>query len=256
MPALLLVVLGAAVGQVVAAEQEIRVIELRHRSADDLIPVVRPLLGIDGAVAGDGYRLIVRDERATVDAIEKVVRELDVAKRNLRVTVRQTSGEDVRRPGAGVAQEDGGRIVRRYATGQSETEQYLQVLDGETAYVEVGRSIPELSLFVELAGPHLELAQGVHYREVVTGFVVSPRLLGDEVELAISPRLSFLTDHGPRIVEFHELHTHVRLRLGEWVDLGGTMSGADAVSRTILRVWRTGSSASRTILLRVDATEP
>jgi type II secretory pathway component GspD/PulD (secretin) len=254
--ALVLAVLAAGSGLVLAADLQIRVIELKHRSADDLIPVVRPLLGIDGAVSGDGQRLIVRDESATLDDIERVVRAIDVPRRNLRITVRQTTAEDVRRGGAGPSQEGGARIVRRYSTGQGAFEQHLQVLDGETAYIEIGKSIPDTTLFVELAGPHLQLAQGVVYREVTTGFAVSPRLHGEEVELAISPRLSFVTDRGMQIVEFHEMASRVRVRLGEWVDIGGTMNGADVVSQNILRTWRTGSNASRTVLLRVDPTEP
>lgn len=59
-----------------------------------------------------------------------------------------------------------------------------------------------------------------------------PRYIGDEVELEVTPKISRLNQAGA--IEFEQLSTIVRVRPGQWFDLGGTLQARDAVSRAIL----------------------
>jgi hypothetical protein len=59
---------------------------------------------------------------------------------------------------------------------------------------------------------------------------VRPRPIGDEVELEITPRVASLSGG---VIAFEALATTVRVRPGQWVDLGGTMQSRDDVSRQI-----------------------
>ena len=54
---LLSLVLHAAVA---AAQGSLEVLPLRHRSAEQVIPVLRPLVEAGGVLSGQGYRLFVR----------------------------------------------------------------------------------------------------------------------------------------------------------------------------------------------------
>ena len=78
-----------------AAEPELRVIPLRHRLADEVVPVVRPLLAPGESVSGMDSRLIVRAAPRTFAQIERVLAEIDTPRRNLRISVRH-AGESER----------------------------------------------------------------------------------------------------------------------------------------------------------------
>lgn len=283
--ALAILVLLSAAPLIATAESELKLIQLKHRTAEDIVPILQPLLGRDGAVTGQGYQLIVRAPAPRLREIERVVQELDAPRRNLRITVQYAGAQADSGGGQGLAGEsrvgDHGRIVvgerkpkdsgglsvgrrdgdsslryqveRRSSTHREDTTQFVQVLDGQRAFIQVGQALPEVQTFLTIAGNYVTLTQGVQYRNVTTGFDVLPRLRGDAVLLEITPRLAFLTNQGTQIVNFQELNTTVQTRLGEWVQLGASVRAGDEVSRRILRTWRTGASEERTIRLKVEA---
>lgn len=80
-----------------AAEPELRVIALKHRLADEVLPVVRPLLAPGESVNGMDSRLIVRASSRTFAQIEQVLAEIDTARRNLRIQVRHAGESEHRR---------------------------------------------------------------------------------------------------------------------------------------------------------------
>lgn len=65
----------AAAPQAHAAEFELRVIPLKHRLADDVIPVVHSLLAPGESVSGLDSRLIVRAAPRTFTQIERLLTE-------------------------------------------------------------------------------------------------------------------------------------------------------------------------------------
>lgn len=262
---------------------ELRVFPLRHRLAAELIPALEPLLGPDETVTGMDSRLIVRAAPTTLVQLERVIAQLDVARRNLRITVRhdatgQTleqaqglSGEMRRdgsrviisgdRPagGAGISfgregPDDHGRIhgERRLRTAREGLEQSLMVMDGGQGWVRIGESIPVVQPFLALVGDRLRVAFGVEFYDVTTGFSVTPRLQGETVQLTIAPRLSFRSSQGTQVVEARELGTTVSVRRGEWLDLGGAVESANDLNRQIFATRRSTRDTSARVLVRVD----
>ena len=97
----------------VLAADEIHVIALKHRTAQELIPVIRPLLGPTDAVSAIDYRLLVRTSPKRLAEVERVVQQLDIARRNLTLTVRQGSQAENRGTSQGLSGEvDVGRDAR------------------------------------------------------------------------------------------------------------------------------------------------
>ncbi len=279
LPALLCLLLPLAAP---AAEPELRVLPLKHRLADEVIPVIRPLLLPGESVSGLDSRLIVRASPRSLAQIEQLLGEIDIARRNLRITVshggeQETVHQDTGVSGdvrsgntrimiSGAANDNGGLTVRRSgAHGSIETHterristardthsQSLRVLDGGRAFLRVGQSMPEVQPFLALAGNRLVVAAGIQYRDVTTGFEVEPHLQGEQVRLAVTPRLAFLSSHGLQTVNFQELGTVVTVRLGEWVDLGGMVESANQVNRQILSTRHNRGSGDSRFLVRVD----
>jgi len=168
-----------------AAEPELRVIPLKHRLADEVIPVVRPLLAPGDSVSGMDSRLIVRATPRTFAQIERLLAEIDTPRRNLRISVRH-AGEservhdsqgvsgDVRRGNTRIVVTNGnhstggvsvGRtgpdgniqlhIERRITTTRDTSSQNLTVLDGGRAFLRVGESLPQVQPFLVLVGNRL-----------------------------------------------------------------------------------------------------
>lgn len=267
----------------IALAGELHVIQLKHRPAQELLPVIRPLLGPDDTVSAVDYRLIVRATEARRREVERVVQQLDVAHRQLTLTVRQGSraemrdrsqnvsgevevGRDVhvtlpRRPandrGVTVEHESDdahlryeGRETRSAA--RDERSQTLRVQDGQRAYIRLGQSVPHVKRILSLAGRRVTIAQGVEYQNVVTGFEVLPRVRGERVQLDITPRLSSLADPSTGLANFQELRTIVNVRLGEWIDLGAISGAGENVRRAIVDSAVSDSAEQRSVWLRVE----
>src|ERR1051325_2081623 len=76
---------------VAVVAETLQVIELRHRPAAEVEPILRPLIQRDEVLSATGCRLILRAGEARRAEIERLVATLDVAPRQLTLTVRQTT---------------------------------------------------------------------------------------------------------------------------------------------------------------------
>ncbi len=266
-----------------AAENDIRIIQLRNRPAQEIIPLIRPLLAPGDVIKGMDYRLIVRTSAKNMREIERLLQQLDVARRNLTITVKQAVvTADTRTTHALSGEKQIGRNTRitlpekttpddsglviggnrpdslRYRAKRGTTvtrgnrTQILRVLDGQRAYIRVGQSIPHVQQILALTGHQAIIEQGVVLQNVTTGFDVLPRLRGDRVLLEITPRLSSLEDPAIGLVNFQELTTTVTAKLGEWIDLGQITNAGNTVNRAILDSASAQSNERRTILIKVE----
>jgi len=266
-----------------SAELEVRVISLKHRLPDEVIPVLRNLLDGTESINGHDTRLIVRATPRTFGEIERVLGEIDTRRRNLRISIQQAglNSSDHQELGAsgnwrqgntriilndGRSRSNSGLSVQHQGrqgrlgvqAGQHTTNsrrssaQSLMVLDGGNALLRVGESIPAVQPYLVLAGNRLIAVPGVQYYDVSTGFEVGARLIGDRIQLQIHPRMSFRSSRGTQTVDFQELRTEVSLQPGEWTDLGGTLESANEVSRGILQANRDAANRDHRLLVRVD----
>ncbi len=124
------------------------------------------------------------------------------------------------------------------------------MLDGERAFIRVGQLVPFTQEWVTITRQYIQVDRLTDWQEVVTGFAVRPRTLGNEVELEITPRIARLNNQG--FIDFEELTTVIRVPLGNWVDMGGTMQQNDEVSRKILGNQRSASQQNSSLSVKVD----
>ncbi|MHB1293255.1 MAG: secretin N-terminal domain-containing protein, partial [Sulfuricella sp.] len=202
------------------ADYALKIIPLKHRSAEELIPVIRPMLTPGENVGGLNYQLFVRASDKGLRDIESLLAELDKPRRSLKIFLQQdvtrsggstgqgVSGEgragDVRiiLPGKTAAgtgglviggmQEDSLRykITRSTGASQDNSSQFINVLEGAPAFIRVGQSLPYVQRFLVFAGNRILYGQDTQFLNVTTGFDVLSRLHGDRVELEIAPRLT------------------------------------------------------------------
>ncbi len=255
-----------------AAEQT-EVIELRARTAEEMVPLLRPLLAPGGALTGRGTQLIVRTTPENLAELRRVLAQLDRAPRQLLITVLQ--GEAAREalreaeasasigvgergrvvlgepaPGAG----DGVQLRLRSTESSREAEdaQRVRVLEGNAALIRVGQSVPVGSVSVT-RGPHgREVTKSIDYRDLDSGFVVVPRIAGERVTLEIRAQRQSASPGGGGRFETAEVQTTVSGRLGEWIELGGSRTQSSAASGAGLERSAQTASDDRRVILKVE----
>ena len=267
------------------AQQEMEVIPLRHRTVDQVLPTLRPLLEPGAALSGMNDQLILRASRKNREEIKRALEALDRPARSLVIHVAQNReatlaqqggaiygsvGNDnvriVQPPGSTVTHTTsgaGGTVVIRQgssvvgATGvdtrstrSSSAEQSVRVVEGGRAFIQVGRSVP-LPLRQVVVGPSgVMVSDSVVYRDLGQGFYAEPRLAGDRVTLDISP---YTDAPGPGgSVQTQRLSTTVSGRLGEWIELGGSGQQTSAQGQGALSVGTREVRDSRSVWLKVD----
>ena len=199
---LLLLSLGASA----LAQGTLEVIPLRHRTADQVIPVLRPLLEPGGALSGQFNQLIVRTSPGNLAQIRAALDAIDRPQRRLTISVRFEDARDA--------------IQRSRSSWDERVDQRMQVLEGGQAYISSGESRV--------------------YGQAGTGFAVLPRVSGSNVVLEIGARQEAFTRSGA--IQGQRAVSTVSGRLGEWIELGGA-SSASTRSSEAASFSATGTSA-------------
>lgn len=254
----------------VTAATEFKIITLQHRFAEDLLPTIQPLVGSEGTVSGIQNQLIIRATPEKMLEIEQVVATLDVARQNLQIIVRRQNDIQDQRDGVSVSGrkrignvEIGTRrfpknaadglqvdIDSNQSNARSSSKQYINVMDGERAFIHVGESVPFTQEWVVLTHRYTSVQRTTEFVDVTTGFAVRPRSIGNQIELEITPRIAKLNQSG--FIDFEELTTIVRVSRGEWLDLGGIMQQKDEVSRKILSYQTDHQTQNNRVSIQVE----
>lgn len=252
-----------------AGQNAFRMITLKHRFAADILPIVQPMVGEGGTANAMDNHLIIRTTPDRMAAIEQVVAEFDVARRNIRIEISHANNmqmEEGRAAISGRGRMGDGEIIigdrppRRSGAnveigkGSSNISQrggeFVTVMDGADAFIRVGQSVPYTQQWAVFTRRYAHVGQATEFRDITTGFVVRPRYIGNEVEVEVAPRIARPNSSG--FIDFEELATIVRLRPGEWFDLGATMGSRDEVSRAILSSSSASASESTALMIRAN----
>lgn len=280
--ALLLMVLLAGPA---LAQTTVEVILLKYRQADQVIPVLQPLLGREASISNFQNQLVIRATPAELAQVKRVLAGIDTPPRRLLITVRQDADVSGSRreaevsgsignnnarvtvPGSGsreggnVVLRDGddrlrARVVDSSQAGGERTAQTVQVLEGYSAFIRAGESQPVRNRQVVrtmVNGQWVDrVVETTDYREATTGFNVRPRLQGEMVTLDIDPQRETFDEQRRGTVNVQRVSTTVSGRLGEWMDLGGISEERSNDSSGILSTRSVRSSDRRGVQVKVE----
>ena len=226
----------------------LEIIPLRHQSAEDIIPVIRPLIGNNGVVTGSGYNLIVRASRQQIDEIKILLLELDRPAQQLIISVRQSrqTTQQTRRQGisgnlgdnntrlqfgqpahtrglsAQVKNKDNAlqaHINQQDTSLADDVSQQIRTLSGRPAYIAIGESRPIPQQQTIIHGNKITQTRNIQYHDNSSGFYVTARVNGTQVTLEISTQQQQAA--GNRI-KTSQLSTIIHGRLGQWIQLGSS----------------------------------
>ncbi len=238
--------------------QSLVVIDLKHRRADDIIPVLQPLLEPGGALTGQDYKLFVRASSGNVAQIRAALAQLDKQQRQMLVSVRRGTAQDIERERASVSGTvstgDGSGVTVRAGESSLRTQgtsvASVQVLEGNAAFIATGTSVPMVTAVAVGGGRRPFVAGAVEHRNLQRGFMVTPRVNGDQVVLDISQQ-DERVERGA--IQTQSLNTQVAGRLGSWLQLGGVSESSSSSSSGILNQQYRSSSNELSIWVKVDA---
>lgn len=279
------VVLFCVAGTALSQTTVLEVIPLRYRTAQEVIPVIQPLLAREGSVSGLQGQLIVRTTPANLEEIKRILASMDVAPRQLVITVRQDADADRSRSAIeasgsvggehgrvtipGSREPRGGSVVIREGddrvrvqvlegrgTESDRNTQTVRVMEGREAFVRVGQSVPVRGRQVHrsvVGGKVVEqVVDDTQYRDVATGFYVLPRVSGGRVTLDVRPQRESLSKQIPGAVNVQSLVTTVSGQLGEWMEIGSIGQDAGGQQTVILGRTTTATRDSRRVLIKVE----
>ena len=227
--------------QAATADYPIEVIQLKSRPLEEILPVIRPLIGADGTATGMGNSLVLKAAPAQVREIRKLLLEIDRPPRRLLITVSKqgdsargssgySAGADIRTGDGQISINSPGRAVdetrarvRIHDSSDQRTRmsgQQVQALEGRSAFIASGSRIPVQDVERYYVNGHLHERRVTRMQDASSGFYVVPRLNGEYVTLEIDQR-----DDRPGmrrgVISTQSTDTVVRGVLGEWISLGG-----------------------------------
>lgn len=230
----LLLVVASVAG---LAQGTLEVISLRYRTADQVIPVLQPLLEPGGALSGQYNQLIVRTSPGNLAQIRAVLDSIDRPPRRLMVSVRFDRAEDTARSSVqtDARVSDRGSSINVRASGSNaatdeRVDQRMQVLEGGQAYISTGEA----------------RIQG----EAASGFAVMPRVSGSTVFLDIATQQEAFSRGGA--IQGQRASSTVSGRLGEWIELGGVSVNSASGATSALSSRDRARTEDRRIWLKVE----
>lgn len=228
------------------AQQALEIIPLRHRTVDQVLPVLQPLVEPGGTLSGNRGQLFLRASPANVAEIKRALDAIDRPSKRLQISVRLDGAQEQSRHAVGAS----GTISNRGShiditaadsrrSGAERVDQRLQVLEGSRAFIFAGSSQP------------VRMQDGTSIQEAATGFEVVPRLAGGNVILEILQQRE-TQGARPGSVQGQRVDTTVTTRLGEWTEIGGTASNSARDDRGIAAASGTRGTQSRRVWVKVE----
>ncbi|MDD5383880.1 MAG: hypothetical protein PHG89_03230 [Gallionella sp.] len=266
---------------------ELEIIALKHRSAEEVLPVIRPLLDKGDAASGMNYQLILRTSPHNLEQIKRLLESIDVAPRRLKITVMQNvdsetaarltevSGNvglsrDARIAVPGSSNSSGlnvelgqgqdrlrAKVISTRSLEDERNTQQLQVLEGNRALVRSGQSVPVPQRQVIQNQWGTQVIDSTQYQEVGSGFYVLPRVSGDRVTLEISAQNDALVPGSgdQPTVRVQQASSTVSGRLGEWLQVGGLGQQQKHDDSTISTRGVSRTREQRNVLIRVEEVQ-
>jgi type II secretory pathway component GspD/PulD (secretin) len=234
------------------AENALEIITLRHRTAGEVLPSLRPILESGATLSGQGSQLFVRTSPANLDDLRLALEALDRPQRRLVISVRFDEARDAASRGLGASGRIGNRdsqVEIRAQDARSHAEEHVdqrvQALEGARATILTGASRP-VRQRQYIQTPAGVVSQEVTVvQEMTSGFEVIPRVVGDRVQVEIAQQRE-------SAASYQRAGTTASGRLGEWFELGSVAMGAARDERGLASASTSGGGETRRVWIRVD----
>ncbi len=194
---------------------DFKVMQLNHRQAQDIIPLLQPHLSSNAQLTGNAYQLIISASKDDIAKVESLIQSLDTALKQFQIEIRHGELSSIRSERGNTEvhlnsdSQSSVRITRYSTRGRSSENisQSIKALEGYPTYLNTGEMIPNFSF------------HGPQNYSVITGFYVEIKHMNaNQVTLFISQQKQSLQIR--RGVKHQGLETRLNVPLNEWFTLG------------------------------------
>jgi type II secretory pathway component GspD/PulD (secretin) len=147
-----------------------------------------------------------------------------------------------------------GRALGNRSAQDSSVTQTVRVLEGNSAFIRTGQSVPVTSIRSNRTPGGTQITQSTDFANADTGFYVIPRVSGDRVTLEISTARDRVRNPDTGAVNIQRASTVVSGRLGEWIAVGGSSETSERSRSELLSRRSDSSRDERSIMLKVEET--
>lgn len=213
-----------------AYADKIRTIELQHRLAAEVLPLIEPMTDSYTTINGHGNLLIIKSSSQSFNDIEQLVKQLDSKQQSITVTVlrtqqqladqhiaNQTLNIDLQEPRRSSVE------IKRWSTQDSrERDQQYQArgIAGQPIDIQMGRAVADKQQQV-LLYPHggVAVQQSTQYIALDNGFQARVSILGNQqAQVDILPLFSRMQRNGD--ITTTSLLTTVNGPVNQWILIG------------------------------------
>lgn len=252
MPRILILALLLVSGAALAAP-ELETHTLKNRPASEVAEQLRQLYPGDAMTAtARGQSLVIRAEPSVQQEIDTLLDTIDIAPRQLRVTVRSGASTDQQRSSGGVSISDGEVRVSadsNVTTTRRNRERTLVVQEGQYAHITSGQ-VRTLPVAIQGGRNPAAILDQVTVR---SGFLVSARVISDQqVALTIYAFDNVESDQVPNGYETEALMTKRRTAPGDWVMLGQQQTTQSGSQTGIVRKTTGSDRDTSSVRVRVE----
>ncbi len=221
-------------------------VQMHHRPAHEIIDVVRSALSPGGRASVDKLTngVIVFDRAEKLVEIKELIRGLDQAVPQVKVSLRSRvhgAAPSILSTRHGFS---GNGIQRSTGTMAHDKQLVVRVSSGSSAFIRIATEVAFDHYWLQLCNRYgYRSGWFAEHKQMGTGLVVTPLVIGRKVDLTLMPALSFA--QGKKI-HFAEASTRITVPQNIWVPV---FSGADKGNEVGRSVVRGGHDAHSTTLL-------
>ena len=246
----LLTLLGYIASSSIADEMLFKVFQINYRKAEEMEKAVEMLLSPEGRISVDKRTnsLIVKDYPANIRAVADFLKEQDKRPQQVRIKIRYVDEAALKRAGmdvkwhyrgghwaiGNIMSNKKGMNIDTLLGAEKERqgtsgEQTLLVMSGSDGKIAVGRSIPYTDWFYWYTKNRGYMIKETKFKDVSTGFVVKLMIAGENINIEISPRISYSGDSGMNEIIYREASTTIICKNGETVLIGSSDTSSENI---------------------------
>ena len=259
----------------VASAQGVHVYRVKHRTAEELAPLVATAVGADAHVVADRRtnQLVLSGPPRAVATALALLDTLDVRARTVLLHYEARSAGELASAGVSVSWRAGGALrvgevgwpsgaaalaigaETEAARRQSKLLGELRILEGQSGRIASGASLPITTRRIQRSANGEVVDESMHYVTAESGFEASPRVLGDgRVELALRPFDQSARSDGA--IERTGADTVLVLAPGATVALGGIVREESEQRGAFSGAGGSAASQETLLLVTVEVEQP
>lgn len=250
-----------------AEEMVVEILSLNNRSASEIQSLISPLLEESETLIANGSRLIIKATPTRQKELKNLLSKLDKPLVNLTITVVQTKTKTAEELNASAsigfnnskhrpspsAINASSYFTQTDKKNSTDRTQVISTVEGKSAYIKTASTHPVQNITVHDSGYGFPTVSGnTQLIETSTGFLVTPRLIGEQVEIEIKPWSEKMNSNGN--INSYSASSAMKIDLGEWKEMGGIREQSQRSTNKRLSHSYSTANKSMRILIKVEKT--